>query len=118
MLSFYLQLVETPEEKSLVEQEFNLFTCVTEYRNSEKVVFLSQSVTAIQTLEKHWTFGIFNPVDNNSSWTKTVNSISLSMTNSKSGLSSGTYRVKTEFTVTSTNGQTETVSVYSDEKTI
>ena len=33
-------------------------------------------------------------------------------------IASGTYRVKSVFTVTTTSGQTETVTVYSAEKTI
>lgn len=40
------------------------------------------------------------------------------MTNYKNNLESGTYRLKTVFTVTSKNGQTETIAVYSGEKSI
>lgn len=76
------------------------------------------SITVEQTLEKHsgW-FWIWNSVDG-ANWTKTVNLNSISMSNTKSGLSSGTYRLKSVFTLTSSSGKTETITVYSDEKTI
>lgn len=78
---------------------------------------LIQSITAEQTLQKYWGLWIWNEVDN-ASWTKTVNGSSISMSNTKSGLDSGTYRLQTEFTVTTSDGKTETVTVYSEEKTV
>jgi len=75
------------------------------------------SVKAIQTLEKHWAFGIFFAVDN-ANWEKTVYTDNLSMTNYKYSLESGTYRLKTIFTVTLNNGSCETITVYSSEETI
>lgn len=54
----------------------------------------------------------------NGSWTKTVNTFVGSAENTKSSLSSGTYRLKTVFTVTTKTGQSETVTVYSAEKII
>ena len=76
------------------------------------------SITVEQTLEKYsgW-FWIWNNVDG-ASWTKTVNYNSISMSNTKSGLSSGTYRLKSVFTLTSSSGKTETITVYSEEKKI
>ena len=76
------------------------------------------SITVEQTLEKYsgW-FWIWNNVDG-ASWTKTVNLNSISMSNSKSGLSSGTYRLKSVFTLTSSSGKTETITIYSAEKSI
>lgn len=76
------------------------------------------SITVEQTLEKHsgW-FWIWNSVDG-ANWTKTVNLNSISMSNTKSGLSSGTYRLKSVFTLTSSSGKTETITVYSDEKKV
>ena len=76
-----------------------------------------KSITAKQTLQKYWGLWIWNEVDN-ASWTKTVNGSSISMSNTKSGLDSGTYRLKTEFTVTTSDGKTETITVYSEEKVI
>lgn len=36
----------------------------------------------------------------------------------KQHLSSGKYRLKTVFTLTDKNGKTETITVYSDEKSV
>lgn len=71
-----------------------------------------------KAIEKYsgW-FWIWNSVDG-ASWTKTVNTNSISMSNSKSGLSSGTYRLKSVFTLTSSSGKTETITIYSTEKSI
>ena len=102
-------------KRSLLSISGTTATCASKYSSTSSTI---SKITAKQTLEKHWAFGIFNPVDNDSSWTKSVNSSNMSMTNTKSGLGSGTYRLKTEFTITTTSGKTETVTVYSDEKTI
>ena len=51
-------------------------------------------------------------------WTKSVNTRVIDFTNSKSSLSSGTYRVKSVFTFTNSSGKSETVTVYSLEKKI
>ena len=51
-------------------------------------------------------------------WTKTVNIKTISVSNIKSELSSGTYRLKSIFTLTSLDGKSETITVYSEEKTI
>lgn len=74
-------------------------------------------ITAEQTLQKQGLFWIWGDVDG-ASWTKTVSASSIYMSNSKTGLDSGTYRLKTAFTLTASNGTTETITVYSDEKTI
>ena len=76
------------------------------------------SITVEQTLEKYsgW-FWIWNNVDG-ASWTKTVNTNTIRLSNTKSGLSSGTYRLKSVFTLTSSSGKTETITIYSTEKSI
>lgn len=76
------------------------------------------SITVEQTLEKYsgW-FWIWNDVEG-ASWTKTENSGAIAMTNTKSGLPSGKYRLKSVFTLTSSSGKTETVTIYSSEKTV
>lgn len=51
------------------------------------------------------------------SWNDTINSFKGSVTNTKSSLSSGTYRLKTVFTVYAGTAS-ETVYAYSNEKTI
>lgn len=73
-------------------------------------------IVVVQTLEKHWAFGWFFGVDG-ASWTKTVNSSSATASNKKYSLDGGTYRLKTEVTLYS-GSQSETITVYSDEKTV
>ena len=75
-----------------------------------------KSITATQTLQKK--SGSSWVAVTGASWTKTTSISSLYMSNSKSGLSSGTYRLKSVFTLTSSNGKTETITVYSQESTI
>lgn len=74
-------------------------------------------ITAEQTLQKYWGLWIWNDVED-ASWIKTVKGKSISMSNTKSELSSGTYRVATTFTLTNSSGKTETFTVYSDEKAV
>jgi hypothetical protein len=74
-------------------------------------------ITVEHTLEKHWGLWIWNEVDG-ASWTKTVYSDTIRLSNTKSGLDSGTYRLKSVFTLKSSSGDTEKITVYSDEKTV
>ncbi len=71
-------------------------------------------ITVEQTLEKHWGLWIWNEVDG-ANWSKTVNTNAISLSNRKSGLDNGTYRLKSVFTLTNSSGKTETITVYSDE---
>ena len=89
-------------------------TCKSSYVESNASV---SSIKAEQTLEKKNLFGGYSAVSG-ASWTKTVNSKNLSMTNTQTNLSSGTYRLKTLFTVTLSSGKTETTTVYSVERTV
>lgn len=75
-------------------------------------------ITVVQTLEKYsgW-FWIWNNVDG-AAWTRTVNGSSISLANTKSGLAGGKYRVKSVFKFTDKQGKTETITVYSDEKSV
>ncbi len=75
------------------------------------------SVTVVQTLQKYWGLWIWNDVDE-AEWTRTVDRNSIRLSNSKSGLDSGKYRVKSVFTLTDQNGKSETIKVYSNEKVI
>lgn len=88
-------------------------TCGSSYFDSVSV----RSIKVVQSLEKHsflWTWSTVG-----GEWTKTVtNTDILSFTNTKSGLASGTYRVKSVFTVTLNDGTSETVTVYSTEVAI
>ena len=74
-------------------------------------------ITVEQTLEKYWGLWIWNTVDG-ASWSKTVYSDATRLSSTKSGLDSGTYRLKSVFTLTSSDGKSETIMVYSEEKTI
>ncbi len=75
-------------------------------------------ITAEQTLQKYsgW-FWIWDDVDD-ASWSKTVNDGSIRLSNTKSYLTNGNYRVKSVFILTDTDGKTETITVYSDEKSV
>lgn len=76
------------------------------------------SISVEQILEKYsgWLWN-WDEVDG-AKWSSTVNRKSITVYNSKSGLSSGTYRLKSVFTLTTSSGKTETITVYSEEKTI
>lgn len=74
-------------------------------------------ITADQYLQKQgflWIWSTYNDAE----WTKTVYSNAFTMSNTKSGLVSGKYRLKTIFTLTDKNGKSETITVYSSEKTV
>lgn len=73
-------------------------------------------ITMVQTIEKHWALGIFFRVDN-ASWTTTKYSENATVINKKYNMASGTYRMVTDFTFYY-GDQTETITVYSTEKTV
>ncbi len=74
-------------------------------------------ITAVQYLEKRGFLWIWSTYDD-TTWSKTVNSKTLTMSNTKSGLANGKYRLRTVFTLTDKNGESETITVYSDEKKV
>ncbi len=90
----------------------------TAYCTSRSTANDAVSISVEQTLEKYsgllW---IWNEVDG-ATWSNSVNQNSITVYNSKSGLSSGKYRLKSVFTLRNSSGETETITVYSDEKTI
>lgn len=75
------------------------------------------SITVEQTLQKQGFLWSWSGVKD-ASWEKTVNSNTISFSNTKSGLSSGKYRLKSVFTLTDKYGKSETITVYSAEKSI
>lgn len=84
-------------------------TCTSDAKGKSGVT----KIVATQYLEKKWP-NAWLPVE---TWKKTVNSKSLSMTNTKSDLSSATYRVKTVFNVY--KGDTyETITDISDSSAV
>lgn len=75
------------------------------------------SITVTQNLQKHWGLWIWTDVKD-AGWSKQVDDDSIRLSNTKSGLTSGIYRVKSVFTLTDKNGKSEVITVYSDEKLV
>lgn len=75
-------------------------------------------ISVEQVLEKYsgWLW-IWSEVDG-AKWNKTVNASSILLDTTKSGLGNGTYRLKSVFSLTSTSGKTETITIYSAEKKV
>lgn len=106
---YFLDNVTTNSKLSIQGSTANCYSTV---KASDAV-----KITATQTLQKQgffWSWGDLKEL----SWTKTVSTNTLSMTNSASGLSSGNYRLKTEFVLTTAAGESKTVTIYSNEQTV
>lgn len=88
-------------------------TCTSRVQGDSDVI----KIVAVQTLEKQGFLWIWSTY-NNTVWIKTVYINAILMSNTKSGLASGKYRLKTEFTLTSSDGTSETITVYSDDKKV
>ncbi len=107
---YYEKAVEAVSELSI---NGTTATCKSSVRGHSDVV----EITAVQYLEKQGFLWIWSTYDN-TTWTKTVYSNTLTMSNTKSGLSGGKYRLRTVFTLTDKYGESETITVYSDEKNV
>lgn len=72
-------------------------------------------ITVTHTLQKYtgW-FWIWDNVEN-STHSKTVNANSITLSTTHGGLKSGTYRLKSTFSLTDSSGEVETVTIYSSE---
>lgn len=101
------------EAKSELTINGTTATCKSTLRGNSDVI----KIVAVQTLEKYVFLLGWDTYDK-TTWTKTVYSNMLTMSNTKTGLSSGKYRLKTVFTLTDEDGGTETITVYSDEKEV
>ena len=88
-------------------------TCYSMYRDASGS---TSKVVITQSLQKEGVFWTWSTCAGE--WTKTTNGSSASLSNKVYNLESGTYRVKTVFTVTDVNGKTETITVYSAEKNV
>ena len=75
------------------------------------------SITVEQTLQKQGFLWLWYGVDDGS-WTTTVNKSAVSVDNTKNGLTNGKYRLKSVFTLTDSTGKTETITIYSAEKSV
>lgn len=109
-ISVLYEIAEYPISKLNIEDG-------TAYCSSSTTGSNTASITVTQTLQKHWGLWIWNDVKG-ASWSKQVDGSSICLSNTKSGLDSGTYRVKSVFTLTDRNGKSETITVYSDEKSV
>lgn len=89
----------------------------TAYCTSDGEGLNAVSITVEQTLQKQGFLWSWSGVKD-ASWEKTVNSNTISFSNTKSGLESGKYRLKSVFTLTDKNGKTEKITVYSAEKAV
>lgn len=76
------------------------------------------SITVTHTLQKYtgW-FWIWEDVEN-STHSKTVKANTIMLSTTKSGLGSGTYRLKSTFSLTDSSGEVETITIYSSEEKI
>ncbi len=88
--------------------------CDSTYSDDNKSI---KSIRGEQTLEKKTASGSYSAVSG-ARWIESSSSADLSMFHTKSGLSKGTYRLKTVFKATFNNGKTETTTVYSLLSTI
>lgn len=70
------------------------------------------SISVVMTLQKSGLLGIYSDVKD-AKWTKSVTGSSISLSGTKSGISSGTYRTKAVFTVTTKDGQSGIFTEYS-----
>lgn len=74
-------------------------------------------ISVEQTLQQLGGLWQWNDVDN-ASWSTTKSGSSVSVVNTKSGLPDGTYRLESVFTLTTSSGKTETITIYSAEKKV
>lgn len=105
--------IDSSERTSQLYISGTTATCVSTYSSSSGE---TSKVTIVQSLEKHSFLWIWNTYDGE--WSKTTNGGSTALTNKVFDLPSGTYRVKSVFTLTDSSGKTETITIYSAEKTI
>lgn len=75
------------------------------------------SITVTQTLQKHWGLWIWKDVDG-ATWTETADISVACLYSTKSNLKSGTYRVKSTFVLTDGNGESETITIYSNQENV
>ena len=88
----------------------NTAKCVSICTGARNVI----QITVEQTLQKFWGLWVWNDVEN-ASWSTAENGSYVSVVNTKRGLPSGTYRIKSVFTLKTSSGKTETITVYSEE---
>ena len=102
------------DKKSLLDIVYGTADCKSTFHSGNSEI---KSVTAVQTLEKRNTANRWSSVSGGTC-SKTASAKRFLLSNSVSNLSSGCYRLKTVFTVKYKDGRSETVTVYSTEKTV
>ncbi len=108
-----LLYLNATKAKSLLTISSNTASCKSECTGKSNVV----EIAIEQTLQKHGGLWIWNDVDEASQST-TKQGKTACLLGSVSGLDGGTYRLESVFTLTTSSGETETVTVYSDEKKV
>ena len=105
------------EKATNVKSELNIngttATCESSVRGNSDVI----KITADQYLQKQGLLWLWSTYDN-AEWSETVNSCSITVSNTKTGLTSGKYRLKSVFTLVSSDGTSEKITVYSQEKSV
>lgn len=85
-------------------------TCYSSTRGNATTISITQTLQVKKTT-------VWSNVKD-ATWTKTVNANSITMRNFQYNLTSGTYRLKSEYTLTAKDGTTETITVYSLETSL
>ncbi len=101
------------DAKSILDIFSGTAECTSKCTGANNVI----QITVEQTLQKFWGLWVWNDVDG-AKWPTTENGSYISVVNTKRGLSSGTYRLKSVFTLKTSNGETETITIYSEENVI
>lgn len=101
------------EAKSELSINGTTAICESTARGNSDVV----EITVDQYLQKQGLLWIWSTFDD-AEWSETVQSNYLSVTNTKTGLTSGKYRLKTVFTLVSNDRTSEKITVYSQEKSV
>lgn len=91
----------------------NTATCTSKYSASDDAV---SEIIITQSLERHLYLWVWETVGGE--WSTSSGGSSISFTNTASGLSGGTYRVKNVFDATGKNGEKESQTLYSAEKKV
>lgn len=106
-VSTLYEIADSPYSKLSIEN--GTATC-TSFTSGTNVAHISVT----HTLQKYWGLWIWNDVKD-SSRSKQVDGSSIRLSDTQNVSESGTYRLKSVFTLTDKQGKTETVTIYSSE---
>lgn len=110
-ISLAYEIAQNP--KSILSINGTNATCQSSTKGDDCV-----SITVTHTLEKYsgW-FWIWDDVDG-STYDRTVNANTIMLSTTQGGLKSGTYRLRSTFSLTDSSGETENITIYSDERSV